>query len=56
MAYEPEEYVFCPMTKSECRKHKCAWWMVIQHACAVEVLARIHGILKEEQFKRKLLG
>lgn len=62
MAYEPEpeEYVFCPLIHNECKKYRCAWWMQIQRACAVQVIARIHGVLRQENEKKsvkeRLLG
>jgi hypothetical protein len=39
--------IICPMKFSipengiECDQEKCAWWMIIQKACAINVNARI---------------
>ena len=40
---------FIPELNSACIKHKCALWLPIQRACAIQVLAR--GF--EPKFRRK---
>ena len=35
----------------ECTKDKCAWWMIQQKACAVNVNARIYGYVQTANMK-----
>lgn len=60
MGYEPEYHqkikIFCPLKLANPRKEDnsdlfcegidCAWWMINQRACAINVLARISGYIK----------
>lgn len=45
MGYEPKINkndlgIKCPLLQKDCIQEKCAWWMYIQRACAVNVIAR----------------
>lgn len=58
MGFEPEYNpknklkIECPLRftvpeiGTECITDKCAWWMINQRACAINVLARISGYIK----------
>lgn len=58
MGYEPKRpekfRIKCPLKLSypeieqECIGDKCAWWMVIQKACAINVNARSYGYLQNQ--------
>lgn len=64
MGYEPKRInnhnqIICPLKlinpnnsnyeDVECLGLKCAWFMPYQKACAINVIARIAGYLKEEK-------
>jgi hypothetical protein len=57
MGYEPKHQnnkIKCPLKfaypeiEQECIGSKCAWWMPIQRACAINVNARSYGYLKNK--------
>lgn len=57
MGYEPKKEKFiikCPLKfgypemEQECIGDKCAWWMIHQRACAVNVNARSYGYIKNQ--------
>ena len=39
-----------PENGTECITEKCAFWMPIQKACAINVIARIHGLMKGDGY------
>lgn len=52
--YEPKNKIKCPLKFSypeieqECICDKCAWWMIVQRACAVNVNARSYGFIQNQ--------
>lgn len=64
MAFEPEYEpkpkfkIECPLKfnvpeiETECIRENCAWWMMHQKACAVNVNARIYSYVKNDHEKR----
>lgn len=58
--YEKEELILqCPLKfnsaiasgDSEYTRDKCAWWMIQQRACAVNVSARVYGYVQSSNIK-----
>ena len=63
MAFEPKKpenkfKIQCPLKFNtpelgvECIQDKCAWWMITQRACAINVNARIYGFVKTDHENR----
>lgn len=55
---EKENIIKCPLKFNTpelgegCITDLCAWWMIQQNACAINVNARIYGYVKTDHEKR----